>query len=221
MSWVSTHAYYKILNELVMARLGPLHSCVSIVQTLDFDVYNAAMSADDFDRAAEIIIPIAQNVERAGADFVMLASNTPHIVAPKIQAALGVPLLHIARTTGSAIARAGLKKVGLLGTKYTMEKPFYREILTQEFGLDVLTPSEADRVSIHRIILGELAKNVFTDTSRSEYLRIIRDFADQGCEGVIFGCTEIGLLVDPAISPIRAFDTAVVHCEAAVELALS
>ncbi len=221
MSWVSTHAYYKILNELVMERLGPTHSCVLILQTIDFDVYHSAMMLDDFTSAAAAIIPAALNLERAGADFVMLASNTPHLFAPKIEAALGVPLLHIARATGAAIAKKGLKKVGLLGTKFTMEKPFYREILSDDFGLEVAIPNDEDRALVHHIIIEELARNIFSDTSRKAYLDIIQRFAAAGCEAVIFGCTEIGLLIDPAESPILAFDTAQVHCEAAVALALA
>lgn len=220
MSWESTSQYYRIINEEVRRRLGGLHSARCVLWSFDFAEIEALQLRDDWDAAGEALADAARALERAGADLLALCTNTMHLVSDRIESAVEIPLLHIADATAAAIKEAGLKKVGLLATRFTMEREFYKRRLTAGNDIGVLIPDEADRRVVHDVIFKELCAGVVRDESRQAYRRIIRKLADAGAEGVILGCTEIGLLVRPDDSPIRVFDTTNIHAIAAVEAAL-
>jgi len=221
MSWESSTLYYQILNEEVKRRLGGLHSARVVMLSVDFAKVETLQMAGEWERAGEILADEARRIEAAGAEMLLLCTNTMHKVAPQIEAAITIPFLHIADATGEAIRRAGLRKVGLLGTRFTMEEPFYARRLRERWDLEVLTPSENDRKIVHRIIYEELVLGIVRDESRQEYLRIIDDLRLRGAEGIIEGCTEIGLLVGPGHTDIPLFDTTRIHALAAVEATLS
>jgi aspartate racemase len=219
MSWESTSLYYQLINRAVAAKLGGLHSAKTLLYSVDFHDIEALQRLDRWDEAGAQLAGIAQTLERGGADFIVLCTNTMHIVADAITRAVKVPLLHIAEPTAEAILGAGLRSVGLLGTRFTMEKGFYRERLEAR-GLGVHVPNEADREIIHRAIYDELCLGKVHDASRQEYRRIIESLRAAGAGSIIFGCTEIGMLVGPADSAVPTFDTTQLHALAAAAAAV-
>ena len=219
MSWASTVEYYRIINEEVSARLGGLHSAVCILYSVDFQEIEAYQKTEDWEKAAQALIAVAGSLEKAGADFVVLCTNTMHKVAEKIQAGINIPLLHIADATADDILLNNIKNIGLLGTRYTMEQDFYK-LRLEEKGIKVLTPKAEDRALIHKVIYEELCLGKALEESRNQYKRIIRDLISQGAEGIILGCTEIGLLIKKEDMKIPLFDTTSIHAKKAVEYAL-
>ena len=220
MSWESTVTYYRQINEAIKAQLGGLHSAKVILYSVDFHEIERLQHAADWDAAGELLAGAARALETAGADFLVLCTNTMHKVAPAIEAAVRVPLLHIADPTGEAIKRAGLSCVGLLGTRFTMEQAFYSDRLCERHGLSVLTPGDEDRDTVHRIIYEELCLGRIKPESRDAYRRIIAALVAQGAEGIILGCTEISLLVGQADADVPLFDTAALHAQQAAAWAL-
>lgn len=220
MSWESSLEYYRIINETVKAQLGGLHSARSLMFSFDFEEIEALQMASDWTKATQMMVQAAQQLERGGADFVIICTNTMHKMAEAVQAAIDIPLLHIADATAAAIQAQGLTKIGLLGTNFTMEEDFYKGRLKQEFGLDVLVPQRPERQIIHDIIYDELCLGITKADSRARYRQIMADLAASGAEGIILGCTEIGLLVNQDDSPVPLFDTTVIHAETAVAYAL-
>lgn len=221
MSWESTIPYYRLINEGVKQRLGGLHSASLILHSVDFHGIEAYQASGEWDKAGEMLAQAAVGLERAGAEGIVLCTNTMHKVASHIEARCSLPFLHIADATGRAITKSGMKRVALLGTRYTMEQDFYRGRLRSAFDIECIVPEEADRVRINQIIFEELCLGMFSDASRQYYLSAMDKLAKQGAEGVIFGCTEIGLLVPADESPIPVFDTAAIHAADAVEFMLS
>lgn len=220
MSWESTVPYYRQINEGVKERLGGLHSARVVLYSVDFHEIERLQHSGDWDAAGEVLAEAARSLERAGADFLVLCTNTMHKVALSIEAAVAIPLLHIADATGAEIRRAGHTVVGLLGTRFTMEQAFYRDRLRDLHGLQVLVPGEPDRREVHRVIYDELCLGVTKAASRAEYRRIMRELVNQGAQAIILGCTEISLLVGPQDSSVPLFDTTAIHAIAAVEAAL-
>ncbi|MCI1897855.1 MAG: aspartate/glutamate racemase [Enterobacter sp.] len=221
MSWESTIPYYRLINEGVKQRLGGLHSASLILHSVDFHEIEAYQASGEWDKAGEMLAQAAVGLERAGAEGIVLCTNTMHKVASHIEARCSLPFLHIADATGRAITNSGMKRVALLGTRYTMEQDFYRGRLRSPFDIECIVPEEADRVRINQIIFEELCLGTFSDASRQYYLSVMDKLAKQGAEGVIFGCTEIGLLVPADESPIPVFDTTAIHAADAVEFMLS
>jgi aspartate racemase len=219
LSWESSAEYYRIINERAQARLGGVHSARTLMYSFDFGEIEALQYKGDWPAATALMIDAAQRLERGGADFVVICSNTMHRMANEVAAAIRVPLLHIADPTAERIKSAGIARVGLLGTRFTMEQNFYKGRLAERFGLEVIVPDAADRAVVHDIIYRELVKGDVRETSRQKYRAIIHRLA-AGAEAIIFGCTEIMLLVDAADSPVPVFDTTTIHAEAAVEMAL-
>ena len=219
MSWESSAEYYRLANETVRERLGGLHSSRCILYSVDFADVERMQAEGRWDDAAAILAAAAKSLEAGGADFVVLCTNTMHKVADEVEAAIGVPLLHIGDTTAAAVNSAGVRRVGLLGTGFTMAQPFYAARL-RSHGLDVIVPSEADQATVHRIIYEELCLGVVRDESREQYRQVIRRLVDAGADGVIYGCTEIELLVGPDDSDVPVFPTTRLHVEAAVDRAL-
>ena len=221
MSWESTVPYYRQINEAVKARRGGLHSAKIVLYSVDFAEIERLQHRGDWAAAGALLADAARALERAGADFIVLCTNTMHKVADAIEARCEVPFLHIADATGRAITAKGQKRVALLGTRYTMEQDFYRGRLQAQFAIETLIPEADDRERINRIIFDELCLGAFNDDSRDYYLQVIDALAEQGAEGVIFGCTEIGLLVPVESSPLPVFDTAAIHAADAVTFMLS
>lgn len=221
MSWESTIPYYRLINEGVKQRLGGLHSASLLLHSVDFHEIELCQSRGEWDKAGDILAQAALGLERAGAQGILLCTNTMHKVASHIEDACPLPFLHIADATGRAITAAGLSRVALLGTRYTMEQDFYRGRLSSQFGIESLVPDDADRARINQIIFDELCLGTFSEASREYYVNVIDKLARQGAEGVIFGCTEIGLLVPVERSLIPVFDTAAIHAADAVEFMLS
>ncbi|MBW2388132.1 MAG: aspartate/glutamate racemase family protein [Deltaproteobacteria bacterium] len=221
MSWESTVSYYQAINRGIAARLGGLHSAKMLLYSTDFEEIELLQRQGNWDRAGAELAAAARSLEGAGADFIVLATNTMHKVAPAIEDALTIPFLHIADATAAKIASAGLEKVGLLGTRFTMEQDFYRGRLCETHGLEVLIPPEQDRARVHAVIYDELCHGEIRPGSRAEYRRIVDDLVAQGADGVILGCTEIGLLIDQQDAAVPLFDTAQIHAECAVEHALA
>jgi len=220
MSWESTLVYYREIQEGVRARLGGLHSADLVLHSLDFAPIASLQHAEDWETLGKILANSAKILERAGATALLLCTNTMHKVAPAIEASVKVPLLHIADATGRSIQKAGLRTVGLLGTRFTMEDDFYRRRLEERFGLEVLIPETPDRDEVHRVIYEELVVGRITPASKGAYLEIVDRLVKRGAEGIIFGCTEIGLLLDANDLPVPAFDTTLIHALAAVEWSL-
>lgn len=219
MSWESTVTYYQQLNRLVKERLGGLHSAKIVLYSVDFEEIEACQSAGDWDKSAAILADGACALERAGAELILICTNTMHKVYPQIQDAVGVPLLHIADATADALEAAGVSTVALLGTKYTMCQDFYKQKLIDR-GIRVLIPGEADVEQVNHVIFHELCLGAQKPQSKAEFLRIIGQLAEQGAQGVILGCTEIGLLIGQADTPLPVFDTTLIHAQRAAELAL-
>jgi aspartate racemase len=220
MSWESTVPYYQTINRVVGALLGGLHSARIVLYSVDFHDIEQRQHSGRWSEAAEILVAAARALERAEAAFLVLCTNTMHRVAPEIERAVPLPLLHIADPTAERIKAAGFRRVGLVATRFTMEDDFYRGRLQSRHGLDVLVPSADDRAVVHRVIYEELCLGRVLEGSRTQYRRIMRSLADQGAEAVILGCTEIGLLVGADDAPVPLFDTAQIHAEAAARFAL-
>jgi len=220
MSWESSAHYYRLINEAARARRGPTASARCLMWSFDFSQIEVLQHAGRWDELAERLADAGKALERGGADFLVLCTNTMHRLAGELQAAVDLPLLHIADPTGEAIKAAGLRKVGLLGTAFTMEHAFYRGRLEERFGLEVVVPGEADRALVHRVIYDELVAGVVRDESRQAYREVIARLAGDGAEGIILGCTEIMLLVGQSDSPVPVFDTTTLHALAAVDRAL-
>ena len=221
MSPESTVPYYRTINDEVRRRLGGLHSAKILLCSVDFQEIESLQQSGKWDEAGALLSGTARALESAGADFLVLCTNTMHKVAPAIEEAVRIPLLHIADPTAAAIRRAGLSRIGLLGTRFTMEEEFYRERLRGRHGLEVLIPEETERETVHRVIFDELCHGVTDDASRSKYRKVIEGLVARGAEGVILGCTEISLLIGPGDSPVPLFDTTEIHARAAVETALN
>ena len=219
MSWESSAEYYRLANQLVRERLGGLHSADCILLSVDFAEIESMQAAGEWIAAGERLAEAARSLERAGADFVVLCTNTMHKVAPVIEEAVGIPLLHLADTTAQAVLAAGVTTVGLLGTAFTMEQDFYRDRLASH-GLTVLTPPSGDRAIVHRVIYDELCLGIVREESRGAYRRIMANLVASGAQGIVLGCTEIELLVGPEDATVPTFPTTRLHVEAAVEFAL-
>lgn len=219
MSWESTVPYYQVINRTVQERLGGLHSAKVVLVSIDFAELAPLQVAGDWEAAGAMMVDAARAVERAGADLLVLTANTMHKVAPAIEAAIGIPMLHIADPTAEAVRAAGLTRIGLLGTRFTMEERFYRDHLRDRHGLEVLVPGRADRDVVHRVIYEELCRGRFLESSRAEFRRIMADLVGAGAQALVLGCTEIALLVGPEDSTVPQFDTATLHARAAAEWA--
>ena len=220
MSWKSTVGYYEAINEGVKKQLGGFHSAKIALYSVDFEPIEKLQQSGDWNAMAEILVKSAQSVQAAGADFLLICTNTMHKIAAEVEEAVEIPLLHIADATAETLLNDGVKTVGLLGTSFTMEEEFYKGRLKKRFGLEVITPNELDRQLIHRVIYDELCQGACLDESRTEYLRIIDRLAGNGADAVILGCTEIGLLVAQADTAVPLYDTTAIHANKAVELAL-
>ena len=221
MSWESSAEYYRIINELVRERLGGLRSAQCLMWSFDFAEIEALQSAGHWDDATEEMIKAAQRLERGGADFVVICTNTMHRMADDVQAAINIPLLHIADPTAERMKKAGLSKVGLLGTAFTMEQDFYKGRLINKHGFDVLVPDDNDRKIVHQIIYDELVQGIVNEGSRLAYREIIDRLVARGAQAIILGCTEIMLLVKQSDSSVPVYDTTTIHAEAAVEHSLA
>lgn len=219
MSWESSAQYYRLANELVRERLGGLHSARVIMASVDFADIETLQTAGRWDEAGNLLAHEAKGLEAAGADLLVICTNTMHKVADQVQAAIDIPLLHLADITAAAVTRAGMGTVGLLGTAFTMEQDFYHDRLAAH-GLDVIIPPADDRAQVHRIIYEELCLGVVRETSREIYRGVITRLAQAGAEGVVLGCTEVELLVSASDSPVAVFPTTRLHVEAAVDAAL-
>jgi len=220
MSWESTVPYYRQINETVKEHLGGLHSARVILYSLDFHEIERLQHTGNWQAAGAVLADAARALEAAGADFVVLCTNTMHKVAPAIEAAVRIPLLHIADPTADEIRSSGFSTVGLLGTRFTMEQAFYKDRLHERHGLTVIVPAPPDREVIHRVIYEELCLGKIADESRSEYRRIMASLVDQGAEAIILGCTEISLLVGQNDATVPLFDTTAIHARKAAERAL-
>ncbi|OON39541.1 aspartate/glutamate racemase [Izhakiella australiensis] len=220
MSWESTVSYYQLLNQGVKQRLGGLHSAQLVLWSVDFHQIELCQQRGEWDKAGELLAQAGVALKKAGAEGILLCTNTMHKVAEPIIAASGLPFLHIADATAQAIHQQKMTRVALLGTRYTMEQPFYRERLHQA-GIETLVPEEAARQRVNQIIFDQLCLGEFRDDSRRYYQQVIQQLAEQGAQGVIFGCTEIGLLLNAQQSPLPVFDTAALHAAAGVDFMLN
>lgn len=220
MSWESTAEYYRLANELVRERLGGLHSARCVVASLDFAEVEALQANARWDEAGELLARTAKQLEAAGADMLVLCTNTMHKVAAHIETAVDIPLVHLADATAEAVREAGLDAVGLLGTAFTMEQDFYRDRLASH-GLTVLVPETDDRAVVHAVIYDELCRGIVAETSRLAYQRVIDRLKDRGAQGVVLGCTEIELLIGQSDSPVPVFPTTRLHVAAAIDRALA
>lgn len=221
MSWESTMSYYRSINEGVKATLGGLNSAKICMYSVNFDEIEKLQHQGRWAETADILADAALSVEKGGADFILICTNTMHKVVPEIEQKITVPILHIADTTAQKLLEQGVKKVGLLGTVFTMEQDFYKGRLTDKFGIDVVTPDEDERKQVHDIIYQELCRGDIKEESRAIYSQIIEKLSQQGAEAVILGCTEIALLIEQQHSDVPLFDTTAIHAEAAVRLATS
>ncbi|EFH3876430.1 amino acid racemase [Escherichia coli] len=221
MSWESTIPYYRLINEGIKQRLGGLHSAQVLLHSVDFHEIEECQRRGEWDKTGDILAEAALGLQRAGAEGIVLCTNTMHKVADAIESRCTLPFLHIADATGRAITGAGMTRVALLGTRYTMEQDFYRGRLTEQFSINCLIPEVDERAKINQIIFEELCLGQFTEASRAYYAQVIARLAEQGAQGVIFGCTEIGLLVPEERSVLPVFDTAAIHAEDAVAFMLS
>lgn len=220
MSWESTITYYQVINETVKEALGGLHSAKILLYSVDFAEIEACQSSGDWDRSAAILTKAAKNLEQAGADVIVICTNTMHKVAPQIEKELTIPILHIAEATADSLLSQGIQKVALLGTKYTMTQDFYEDVLTQK-GLETLVPNATDIELVNDVIYQELCLGRVLEKSRVEYQRIIQELKDRGAEAVILGCTEIGLLIKPEDSSLPVFDTTLIHAQKAAQWSLT
>jgi aspartate racemase len=219
MSWESTLSYYRSINEGVKHMLGGLHSAKIAMYSVDFEPIEQLQHAGDWDGTAKILSEAAKSIQAAGADFLLICTNTMHKVAPEIEASIQIPILHIADATAEVLVKEGTRTVGLLGTAFTMEQEFYKGRLTNKYGIKVLIPNKKDREIVHRVIYQELCLGTVEPDSKNEYLRIIDALAADGAEAVILGCTEIGMLINQKDTKVKLFDTTAIHAEKAVEYA--
>ena len=218
MSWESSLFYYKAINEGVKAKLGGLHSAKIAMVSVDFEEIEKLQHAGDWQKLGDILAKEASNIEKAGADCLLICTNTMHKVAPQVQSAINIPLIHIADATAKALIKDGIKKVGLLGTAFTMEQDFYKSRL-QAHGLEVLIPNKKDRELIHSVIYNELCLGECKAVSKEAYLKIINKLEKEGAEGVILGCTEIGMLIKQTDTGVKLYDTTYIHAQSAVDFA--
>ncbi|RZF78530.1 aspartate racemase [Pseudoalteromonas sp. S4488] len=221
MSWESTQSYYQLLNQGVKNKLGGLHSAKIVLVSLDFAEIAVLQQQQDWPQMAEILIKAAKQVEAAGADYLLICTNTMHKLAEQVQAAVAIPLLHIADAVGENLIQHNFKKVALLGTQFTMEQDFYKQRLADKFAIDVLIPDTQGRETVHRVIYDELCKGIISPESKAEYLTIIDDLTQQGAEAIILGCTEIALLVQQSDTSIPLLDSTALHCAMALENSLN
>jgi aspartate racemase len=221
MSWNSTLEYYRIINEAVAQRLGGLHSARLVLYNLDFDEIKKAQHEGRWDDTAGILVDAGNAIKRAGADFLVICTNTMHKVADDVEEEVGLPLLHIVDVTGNAVRERGLRRIGLLGTRFVMEGSFYQGRLRDRFAIEVLTPAEDDMDTIHQIIFDELCEGKIKASSRRVCVDIISKLVNKGAEGIVLGCTELPLLIKPGEVHAPLFDTTRLHAEAAVNLALA
>jgi aspartate racemase len=221
MSWESSLEYYRLINQSVKVHLGGLHSAQCLMYSVNFAEVEALQHAGEWEKAGRVMAEAAIRLELGGADFVVICTNTMHKLASHVQEAVDIPLLHIADATAAAIQAAGMERIGLLGTRFTMEEDFYRGRLEEQFGLEVIVPDLEARKIVHQVIYGELCLGEIKADSRKQFQAIIHDLAAAGAQGVILGCTEIGLLIKQADSPLPVFDTTVIHAETAVKIALN
>lgn len=219
MSWESTIPYYRIINEAVRDKLGGLHSAKIILNSVEFSEIEECQSKGEWDKSGEILGKAAASLERAGADFIVICTNTMHKVVSQIQKYISIPIVHIADATADKLKKCGISNVALLGTKYTMTQDFYKDRLRQA-GINVLIPSESDVEIVNRVIYEELCVGVISEESKKEYVRIIDELGSRGAEGVILGCTEIGLLVHQEDTALPVFDTTLIHAQRAAEIAM-
>lgn len=220
MSWESTATYYRIINERFKEKLGGLHSAIICLYSVDFDEIEKLQSSGNWAETAKILTDASKNIEAGGADFLLICTNTMHKVAPEIESAINIPVLHIADATAEQIKIKGYAKVGLLGTKFTMEQDFYKGRLIKRHGIEVVVPNHPDRQIVHNVIFNELCLGKINEKSRVEYVRIIEELAEKGAQAVILGCTEISLLVHQEHTLVPLFDTTKIHALEAVEKAL-
>jgi len=220
MSWESTQTYYRLINQKVREQLGGLHSAKLILYSVDFSEIEALQHQGDWEGAAKILVAAAQSVQSAGADFLVICTNTMHKVAPQIEQATAIPLLHIADATAKELLNDGITSVGLLGTQFTMEQAFYRERLEQK-GITVIIPNDNERAVVHRIIYDELCQGIVNPESKVSYLDVVAALAARGAQAVILGCTEIGLLIQASDTQVALYDTTDIHVDQAVALALN
>ncbi len=220
MSWESTASYYRMLNEGIKQRLGGLHSARICMHSVDFAEIETLQHQGDWQATADILCDAARSIEAGGADFLMICTNTMHKVAPQIEAAISIPLLHIADATAERLQEDGIMRVGLLGTRFTMEQEFYKGRLSERYGIEVVVPDTAQRELVHDVIYSELCLGRVEDASRRAYLAVIDELAQQGAQGVILGCTEIAMLVAQRDTSVRLYDTTAIHAQKAVAFAL-
>ena len=221
MSWESTASYYRAINETVKQQLGGLHSAKIVMNSVDFEEIEKLQRENNWSAAAEILVKAAESLEAGGADFLIICTNTMHIVSQEIEAATNIPLLHIADATAERLLDDRIGKVGLLGTTFTMEKPFYKDRLINKYGIDVIVPDMELRNLVHKIIYDELCLGTINNDSRETYLKIIKELKFQGAEAVILGCTEISLLVEQRHTNVTLYDTTAIHVNKAVQFALN
>lgn len=221
MSWESSAVYYKIINQEIKKSLGGIHSCKSLMYSVDFEEIATLQHKEEWGQLGDLMIDAAQKLEHGGANFIILCTNTMHKLADKISDNVKIPLIHIADATAEVIKNSSKKKVGLLGTKFTMEQDFLKGRLIDSHDIETIIPNEEQREIVHRIIYEELVKGIITDKSRQAYLEIINDLIANGAEGIILGCTEISLLVNSGNTPHILFDTTEIHAKKAVELSLN
>jgi len=219
MSWESTILYYRIINEEVKEKLGGLHSAKIVLYSVEFDEIEKCQSSGEWEKSGEILGNAARGIENAGADFILICTNTMHKVAPQIASMINIPIVHIADATADELEKRNIKTVGLLGTKYTMTQDFYKQRLIDR-GIKVVIPDEEDIETVNSVIFDELCVGKIEDSSREKYKKIIKTLADKGAEGVILGCTEIGLLISQTDVDIPVFDTTVIHAKRAAELSM-
>lgn len=220
MSWESTAHYYAALNRGAKQRLGGRHSAKQLLYSIDFDELATLQHADRWDEANAMMVEGAKSLERGGADCILICANTMHIAADEVEAAVNIPLLHVIDVTGAAILNSGVQRVGMLGTAFTMEMPFYRDRLREKFGFEVLIPSATDRAVTHGIIFDELVHGVVAPKSKENLRKVIERLAAKGAEAIILGCTELMMIIEPSDSAVPLFDTTTLHCEAALDFAI-
>jgi len=221
MSWQSTVPYYRLINEIISQKLGGLHSAKLILWNMDFEAIASLQRQDRWQEAGEVMADAALRLQQAGAESIVICTNTMHKLVPAMQPHLQIPILHIADATAQVIRQAGLRKVGLLGTRFTMEDSFYVSHLREHYGLEVITPDSAARQLVHNVIFNELCVGEEKATSRAQYREIMAALVQQGAEGIIFGCTEIAMLVDQTDASVPVFDTTTLHASYAAEWALA
>lgn len=221
MSWESSIEYYRIINQVTRQRLGGLHSANLVMVSVDFAPIELLQNQDRWEEAAAVLAGSARQVQAAGADFLLIATNTMHKVYPQIQAALDIPVVHIADATAHKIRKAGLERIGLLGTIYTMQQDFYKGRLQEQYGLEIIIPGESDQHQVNQIIFEELVLGIIREESREIYSQVIKGLIKMGVQGIILGCTEIPLIVNPEDFEVPIFDTTYIHAETAVDIALN